>query len=182
MEDMDFSRQYRINWLAGFIDGEGCFSLQCYVDKRGKKNTLTIKPIFTVLQAEKNKRGIEYVEDILKENNIKYNRYDNNGVCDVRVSNSNVKDLVSLLGPYLKVKDGVANHIIKYWDLKQKIKAIGNKYTGKNYKIDWDRVNKFCAWVDEFRTFNSTRNHKWTGEKIITFYKDLIRNSEAKNE
>ena len=182
--EMNFMSQEKA-WLGGFIDGEGCFSLMTYVDKRKNGEWLNRRPTFQISQCRKNAIGIKKTSDILRELGINHQRYTNKKtkVKEVRVANFNVKKMIEVLLPHLIVKKQVAEHTLKFWDFGRKIIKTQNQYMKfAVLNVDVEQIEEFASWMDGFRELNDTKaNHVWTGKKVLEFYREQIRVENNKN-
>ena len=96
------NQQERLNpdWLVGFTDGEGCFSISIFKNKT-LKSGYQVFPEFVLTQGAKSLDVLEKVKDFFKCGRIYENkRYDNHRESLYRYCVSNKTDLFDKICPF----------------------------------------------------------------------------------
>lgn len=176
-----------IAWLAGFIDGEGCYTAQVFVSMRGQ---LEFKPFLDIVQNDGDLRWLNKIEKIFKQHQIPYsvshkvkNRLVKATSIYVR-SIPGIKKITRMILPYLTVKRPIAKHFLKSFPEGRKIivmrekDSISGRFTNViNHKnIDWKMIDKMCKFIDRVRILNHSKTNKaqynlrWTGKTIREFF------------
>ena len=157
-------------WLAGLVDGEGCFAVQVH-EYRGILEFCTTFTLDLNTGSWYNK-----ATEILNFNGIAFSSLSNTPSrintqkIYVRRASSLVK-LCTLLEPFATVKLPHVQHFKKlaYLTGMKKSFHIGNSKT----VVNWPAVNNWVSFIDESRRLNSNRGKtKWTGADIKKFYRD----------
>jgi len=158
------------SWLAGLIDGEGCFSISVWK----RRNGISITPIIRVALTTE-KTWLEKVESIYKKYKIPYyiyyrkpsgkSTYKESATISVKHKGA-IKKLCNIIKKYSTVK---SPHIDLFLNLPWRRRTIYTTHHGI-YLIpkgveDWANI------IDaNFKITNSGRNKKWSGDKIRKFY------------
>jgi hypothetical protein len=108
-------------WLAGVIDGEGCFTIYSVT----RKDAVTPSPSANLTITNSNRLLLDRCREILDELNIKYLYHDpKNGhqrgrrVMRIRVKNySSIQRLIELILPFLVGKVDQANVMLEFVSL-----------------------------------------------------------------
>jgi hypothetical protein len=170
-----------IGWLAGFIDGEGCFTVQVYKSCRYK--AIEFKPFFILTQNNRDFKWLDKCKVILDSNGIKYEVYNKKGnVTAISIRNiKEIKKLITLLIPHMVVKNNIAKIFMDFPSgYKTKPLLDRDRKTGRilgysSRKILWDRVKEQCDFIDKIRELNDSKgksNVIWSGETLLKYYKD----------
>jgi len=163
-------KDIRLSWLAGFIDGDGCFTIRIREDKKG---FIAIQPTIQ-LHLTIEDSWINKVKKTLEENNIKPSiQNKRKKYCEIVVYNRNsVKKLAKLLLPYLTIKkeqakifSGIGYH------------RMSENFFGVCY-IHPFSVERWAKTIDKIHKLNGeNRYRRWNGERIKKFYLNkLIKN------
>jgi hypothetical protein len=146
-------------WLAGLIDGEGCFTLSIY---RQHKHALRFDLVFSISMREGPWFG--EVSRILKSHDIRFNWRLRRNQIEVRAEgHRRVKKLISVVIPYLVVKKPLAAKLLDFPRAPPRNRFV---------RVDRDYVDEICEFVDFVRRFNKGKNrrHKWNSKTIREFY------------
>ena len=110
--DNQQERLIKIGWIAGFVDGEGCFSIGFIKQadrkekqrlRRGYKTGYQVTHEFVVTQGEKSKQSLEGLKEHFGVGNIFINkRYDNHKEHLYRYAVRNRKDLLEVIIPFFE--------------------------------------------------------------------------------
>lgn len=147
-----------IEWFAGLIDGEGCFSLSTSI--RG--NSILIEPYFSISMKSGNWE-VE-VKKILESLDIKYLLRYRKGQTEYKCGNwMRVKKLCTAIVNYSIVKKGIIVKLLQYNLIPKR-----NRYV----KISKTTIDQIADLVDFVREFNKGKNrpYKWTGDVIKQFF------------
>lgn len=88
------------NWICGFVDGEGCFSVSIIKNKTTKSG-IQIFPEFVVTQGAKSLSALEEIKKFFKCGNIFVNkRYDNHNENLYRYCVRSLEDLKTRIIPF----------------------------------------------------------------------------------
>ena len=167
-----------IAWLAGIIDGEGCFTIKV-TKTPSRKNTLDISPFFTMelLDGSWVKKTIR----ILKENDITYGLYYRLTYKSKRktarvhvVSRDSLNRLCKLIRKDVTVKKLIVEHFIKFPKKERKL-FIDNRWYHRITAINWDYIKKLCKFVEMARKINDRKNKEviWDTKRILSFYENI---------
>jgi hypothetical protein len=149
----------RIAWLAGFIDGEGCFSLDV---RRERRSSLRFQPKF-LLSAKKGS-WVPIVLQILRENGIGYTHRERRGQFEITIASwIRFRRLGNLIKDYLVIKKPLLERILSYSNRTHKFWS--------NISV-FNEVNEMAELVDFVRAFNKGKNrpYVWTGQKVMEYY------------
>ncbi len=108
--DNQQERLIKIGWIIGFVDGEGCFSIN-FVKQSNKQESTRIRKgykigyqiahEFSVVQGEKSLTVLQLLKDFFKVGNIYVNRrYDNHKENLYRYTVSKRSDLLNVIIPF----------------------------------------------------------------------------------
>jgi|SRR3989338_3819312 len=140
------------NWICGFVDGEGCFSVSAIRNKTTKSG-IQIFPEFVVTQGAKSLLALEEIKNFFKCGNIFVNkRYDNHNEHLYRYCVRSVKELKEKIIPFFeennlktyKQKDfllfkKIVNEMVKKYHLTQegrkKILGIAGKMNRNKKRV-----------------------------------------------
>src|SRR6185312_1522291 len=90
------------NWIVGFVDGEGCFSVSVFKN-RTSKSGYQVMPEFVVTQGEKSLNVLETIKDFFACGSIFINRrYDNHKEHIYRYCVRSFADLENIIIPFFK--------------------------------------------------------------------------------
>ncbi len=90
------------NWITGFTDGEGCFSVS-FIKNKTAKIGWQIFPEFVITQGEKSLPALEIFKKYFQCGNIYVNkRYDNHNENLYRYCIRSIKDLNGKIIPFFK--------------------------------------------------------------------------------
>jgi len=90
------------NWIVGFVDGEGCFSVSVFKN-RTSKNGFQVMPEFVVTQGQKSLEVLEDIKSFFGCGAIFVNRrYDNHKENIYRYCVRSLKDLNEIIIPFFK--------------------------------------------------------------------------------
>lgn len=187
-----------IAWLAGFIDADGCFTMQIYRSK-AIVSYVEIKPYITIRQIYRDDNSwVNKVMDIYDDLGVTYSQgagLTRKGIKSLHIDVRSIKSaekLAKALYNHLTVKKNIAKLFMDEIPRGKRVKFRGFNYdrkTGRFEKsdnlereIDWESVHAAARFVDKVRKINTPKtgtkgraNVKWTGQKIIDFYKNLER-------
>ena len=89
-----------INWIVGFVDGEGCFSVSVFRN-RTSKNGFQVMPEFVVTQGAKSLNVLEEIKTFFNCGSIFVNRrHDNHKENIYRFCVRSIKDLDQIIIPF----------------------------------------------------------------------------------
>lgn len=147
-------------WLAGLIDGEGCFTIGVSVQH---KHSLKFDLRFSISM----KKGYwqSTAEEILNSHQIPYHTRERKNQYEIVVNgHKSVKGLIGVLMPHLVVKKPLPKNLANFPNGPAR-----NRFS----PIDSSYLNEVCNHVDFVRRFNKGKNrrHKWKGKTIRQFYK-----------
>jgi hypothetical protein len=147
-----------IGWLAGLIDGEGCFTLD--ISKRSKTR-LTINFRFQIAMSAGEWEPI--IERIFTENKIQYKKRTHNYLTEIDMRRDNVIKLCKLIIQHSIIKKPIIERF-----LVQKPRSPRNRFTQANLE-EYYQIADFVDWI---REFNRKRNvpYVWDGKAILRFY------------
>jgi len=110
--DNQQERLIMIGWITGYVDGEGCFSINFVKQpdrkessriRRGYKTGYQIAHEFAVVQGEKSIDSLKKLKDYFKVGNVYINRrYDNHKEHLYRYSVSKREDLINVIIPFFQ--------------------------------------------------------------------------------
>ncbi len=154
---------YRISetdraWLAGVIDGEGCFTLSiAYSDKY----RLRVTPWFSIGMNDDG-TWIHRISHLLNTMGIPHQVKDkkHNSVKEVVVTgSSNVRAVCDCILPYSVVKRELVEKMIHYKGMSSR-----NQYN-RDDPVRRVEAQEVADFIDFIRVFNRKRNvpYKWTG-------------------
>lgn len=90
------------NWVVGFVDGEGCFSISVFKNKTSKSG-FQVMPEFVVTQGAKSLNVLEEIKDFFGCGSIYVNRrYDNHKENIYRYCVRSLKDIEKIIIPFFK--------------------------------------------------------------------------------
>ena len=90
------------NWIVGFVDGEGCFSVSVFKN-RTSKNGFQVMPEFVVTQGQKSISVLQEIKEFFACGSIFVNRrYDNHKENIYRFCVRSLKDLHEVIIPFFK--------------------------------------------------------------------------------
>ena len=91
------------NWIVGFVDGEGCFSVSIFKN-RTTRSGWQVLPEFVVTQGEKSVSVLEEMKDFFGCGRVFVNRrYDNHNENLYRYCVRVIKDLREIIIPFFEV-------------------------------------------------------------------------------
>ena len=132
--DNQQERQKIANWICGFVDGEGCFSVSI-VKNKTTKSGYQIFPEFVVTQGAKSLSALEEIRSFFNCGNIFVNkRYDNHNEFLYRYCVRSLSDLSNRIIPFFlknklrtyKQNDfQIFKEVISIMILKNHLKKIG---------------------------------------------------------
>lgn len=146
-------------WLAGLVDGEGCFTVAIWAQH---KHTLKFGLMFSI--SMKAGRWAIEASHLLQHYAIPFHmRNRRNQVEMVVNSHKSVKKLINILVPYLVVKRPLAERLLGFPEAPPR-----NRFR----EIDSSYLDSVCEIVDFVREFNRGKNrrHKWNSTTIRLFY------------
>ena len=146
-------------WLAGLVDGEGCFTLSISVQH---KKSLHISPRFSI--SMKQGEWAKRVAEILNLHGIPFHQRTRKNQYEITVSSGTaVRKLIDILLPYLVVKKRLAQRLTKF-----PMAPPRNRFT----PIDRVYLDEICELVDFVRAFNKGKNrrHRWDGKTIRAYF------------
>lgn len=90
------------NWIVGFVDGEGCFSVSIFKNRTSKLG-FQVMPEFVVTQGAKSLHVLEEIKNFFGCGSIFINhRYDNHREHIYRFCTRSLKDLQETIIPFFK--------------------------------------------------------------------------------
>lgn len=96
-ERLEFS-----NWIVGFTDGEGCFTVSIFKNSTTKLGW-QIFPEFVITQSEQDKKLLHLIKEFFKCGIIKLNRRQDNHKFNLyQYSVRNIEDLRKIIIPFFK--------------------------------------------------------------------------------
>lgn len=148
-----------IGWIAGLIDGEGCFTF--HITREGKKQVRTV-PMFTIAMSP----GVweSEVTSIFDEHDIRYNTREHQHISEVTVKGiTNISKLCKLICAHSIVKRDLISRFINH---------TNRRNSTPGYTKTETEIRMIAEDVDFVRSFNKKRNvpHVWTGDKILSVY------------
>ena len=128
------------NWICGFVDGEGCFSVSIIKNKTTKSG-IQIFPEFVVTQGAKSLNVLEEIKKFFSCGNIFVNkRYDNHNEFLYRYCVRSLTDLSSKIIPFFleyNLKTYKRNDFIIFYKIISKmLKKEHLKNNGRNKIIN----------------------------------------------
>ncbi len=150
-----------IIYLAGFLDGDGSIIAQ-FVFRKDYKFKFQIRLTLQFSQLKKRRWFLEYIKDLFQKGYIR----DRGIMSDyVLVEPSSVYHLLSLLQPYLKLKQKQANLVLQ---------IIEQLDSSKN---SLDNFLNLCLLVDQVAELNDTKKRKHTYLTVSAMLKDFQNNT-----
>ena len=152
---------HREAWLAGLIDGEGCFTLSISIQH---KHSLRISPKFSI--SMRSGIWVRAAGSILRFNRIPFHSRLRRNQDEIVVSGIQaVSRLLRLTIPYLVVKKPLAVRLADFPRAPRR-----NAFTPINSAY----LERICNLVDYVRRFNRGKNrkHRWNGEAVRRFYQE----------
>jgi len=151
-----------LKYIAGLIDGEGCFSLSCEM-QRGK---VKVTPFSSISMKKGSWSSIFIVT--LEEHGVKTTTRNRKGQTEVKVKGwKQVKHLIALLVNICLVKKPLMEKLLEYEPRKRK---------NRHMPLDLDELKRTAELIDFVRAFNKGKNrpYKWTGKKFLAAYQQTV--------
>ena len=141
------------NWLAGFIDGEGCIELYYSKEKRRNKIYPTIYP--RIIIANTNKKVIDYIYILFTKNCGYYIQKQNKNwkpCYKITFIRQKALTLLKIIHPYLKVKKDQAKLCLDFYQtIKKKQK---HRKSGQYRKMNQQTVKKRLILYNKCKLLN----------------------------
>lgn len=149
------------SYLAGFWDGDGSIIAQL-VFRQDYKYKYQIRLTLQLTQLKKRKWFLEQIKDLIGAGYIR----DREHVSDyILVETSLVFQLLTLIQPYLRIKQKQANLVIK---IIQQLPYSRDSL---------DHFLNICQLVDQVAFLNDTKKRKHTFQTVSAMLKDLKINA-----
>ena len=132
-------------YIAGFIDGEGCFTIGFYNASKGRGRYHKA----VLLIAQKSKDILVWIQATLGIGNSSIYLRKTTGVYYLRYQGKHVETIAKLLYPYFRVKKLQAETVIKFSKLKKKLNGCYYE------KITPKDIVKRDALMFEMRNLNA---------------------------
>jgi len=170
----DNQQERLIGWILGFVDGEGCFSINFAKQpdrqektriRRGYKNGYQISHNFAVSQGERSLQALEKVKNFFGVGKIYINRrHDNHKEDMYNYKVTNREDLLRIIIPFFEQNP--------LWTAKQNDFLLFSqcvKLMQLNQHLVLDGMIKIAKLTKEM-------NHKKSREKLIRILRDYTPN------
>lgn len=129
--------RFNDSYIAGFVHGDGGFSVQLRLSKTTKSKRIRLMPMFTLTQHIRNE---ELIKKIIKRiGNVGYFSVDNKNIMRYRLSK--IIDLKEKLIPFLdenQVKKEKLTNYIKLKFIVEKLLSIDNRFRWFSYDLEND--------------------------------------------
>lgn len=129
--------RFNDSYIAGFVHGDGGFSVQLALSKTTKSKRIRLIPIFTLTQHIRNE---ELIKKIIKRiGNVGYFSVDNKNIMRYRISK--IIDLKDKLIPFFdenQVKKDKLINYIKWKFIVEKLLTIDNRFRWFSYDLEND--------------------------------------------
>lgn len=170
-------------YLAGFLDGDG--SLHTKIIKR--KDYKIGFQISIYLSFHQHKKYFWFLQKIHQQLGQKGSlRIRNNSMGDLIITgDSIIKDILTILYPYLQIKQPVALLILKLIKVKQssipkefflKYQNIKSENPSYDLSVEHAYFIEVCKITDKIAELNYSKNRKWTSQEVQnTFLKQIIK-------
>lgn len=127
--------RFNDSYIAGFVHGDGGFSVQLRLSKTTKSKRIRLMPMFTLTQHIRNE---ELIKKIIKRiGNVGYFSVDNKNIMRYRLSK--IIDLKEKLIPFLdenQVKKEKLTNYIKLKFIVEKLLSIDNRFRWFSYNLE----------------------------------------------
>lgn len=176
-------------YLAGFLDGDG--SLHTKIIKR--KDYKIGFQISIYLSLHQHKKHFWFLQKIHQQLGQKGSlRIRNNSMGDLIITgDSIIKDILTILYPYLQIKQPVALLILKLIKAKQYLSTppggieryffeeyqnIKSENPSYDLSVEHAYFIEVCKITDKIAELNYSKNRKWTSQEVKnTFLKQIIK-------
>lgn len=170
-------------YLAGFLDGDG--SLHTKIIKR--KDYKIGFQISIYLSLHQHKKYFWFLQRIHQQLGQKGSlRIRNNSMGDLIITgDSIIKDIITILYPYLQIKQPVALLILKLIKAKQssiskeffqEYQNIKSENPSYDLSVEHAYFIEVCKITDKIAELNYSKNRKWTSQEVKnTFLKQIIK-------
>ena len=140
-------------YIAGFLDGDGCIMTQL-VRRKDYIYGYQIRASVVLYQKQKNQEILHWLKGKF---NYGYIRHRNDGMTEYTIVGfKEVREILKLLEPYLRLKKVLAKRVI---DLIQ----------SHPKRMNAEELIRLSGLVDETATFNYSKKRVNTSEKIRVF-------------
>lgn len=144
-----------LKWLAGFVDGEGCFSIQINLREQRGRHSLTCTPKCSVAQHYARRAVLETIKERMGYGSV----YAYPKRPGAQYSTTNREDsfkFASTILPYLTVKDAAAKELLRACALLENCPREGVNMYGGERVLD---INIATEVVEIAASMNESLNH-----------------------
>jgi len=140
-------------YIAGFLDGDGCVMAQL-VRRKDYIYGYQIRTSVVFYQKSRNQRILHWLKDRLE---LGYIRHRNDGMTEYAIVGlREVKSLLTILLPYLRLKKGLAEEVVEL------IRVIPKRMTP-------EELVRLSKLVDKTAKFNYSKKRTNTSETIRSY-------------
>jgi len=159
-------------YLAGFLDGDGSLYVRII---KAQDVILKFKIIIGLAfyQSKKNIFILEHIKTTFNNYGTVIVKKDGSNVCNYVISDSKkIKDILTILYPYLKIKKPIAKLILEIIkDLKELKEIISTKEScDSQLPIIQAAFLKVCEKIDKVAELNYSKNRKITSQTVKEYY------------
>lgn len=164
-----------LSWLAGLIDGDGCFT--CGLNKR-KNGSVNINPQVRIAGSEKDTKFYEEIPIITKQGKIYFsNKGKPDGICSWQVvGTNNVRNFCVQIMPFLHIKKENCQKLIETIDyVRSTSKGRGFGKGSKRSYIEMLNIVRMSIGINARRQTNrwrhsQNRNIDYWEKYLKTYY------------
>ncbi len=151
-----FVSNEELAYIAGFFDGDGCLMAQL-VRRKDYIYGYQVRVSLVFYQKQSHQQILAWLKSKLK---IGYIRQRNDGMAEYTIVGLNeVRQILTLLQPYLRLKKVLAGKVLKLIEVYPK-------------KMDPKKLIRISRFVDETASFNYSKKRTNTSQTIEKFLKD----------
>jgi len=157
-----------LSWLAGLIDGDGCFT--CSLNKR-PNGQININPQVRVAGAEKDTKFYESIKETLNIGKIYFsNKGKEHGICSWQVvGTNNVIDFCKIILPYLHIKKENCEKLIK------SIEYVKSTYPGHRKKRSYNQMFQIVKNSIGINKRRQTNRWRHSQNRNIDFWEKYLK-------
>jgi len=160
-------------YLAGLIDGEGCLDLcihlrtHAYKDRKYRAMGCSPKLTITLKSHPINKEVLEWLSKTFDTPIVEYR-----GMAKVQFCGESLRGILERTLPYLKIKPQEAEILLEALKINDEKGSYWTLEIAKKFAELQDRL--FAI-----RLHNRGHLRKWTGEKIASTFKEIMKERES---
>lgn len=160
-------------YLAGFLDGDGSLFIRII---KAQDVILKFKILIGLAfyQPKKNIFILEHIKSTFNNYGTLIIRKDGSNICNYVISDSKkIKDILTILYPYLKIKKPTAKLVLEIIKDLKELKEI--MYTKESCDSQLPIIQatfiKVCEKIDKVAELNYSKNRKITSQTVKEYYK-----------